>query len=313
LTVNATGAAVDRLLKPLGLSARLPLLKAMNLVTTRHAADEALGGLSISGRPLFLVPWRGRAVFGTWESKQPVTAAETGVDRDEVTEFIDDLNQAFPALDLEASDVSLVHRGLVPAAVRRDGSIGLEGHEQTRDHAVDGIEGLMSVAGTKYTTARAVAERLTDRVLEKLGRSRQPCRTAVTPLPGGDFRNVPRATDDARREYGAQLPHDTIAHLIAAYGSRFRDVIRASAGQPASLMRLSQSSPVIGAELIWAARREMAVTLQDAVVRRTPLGALGHPGDPAALCAAAIMAGEHKWSPEQTAAELSSLRGFYQS
>ena len=68
LTVNATGAAVDRLLKPLGLSTGMPMLKAMNLVTRRDAGDEALGGRSSSGRNLFLVPWRERALFGTWES-----------------------------------------------------------------------------------------------------------------------------------------------------------------------------------------------------------------------------------------------------
>src|SRR5690349_2803485 len=43
MTVNATGAAVDRLLAPLKLSARVPLLKAMNLVTRREAGEEALG------------------------------------------------------------------------------------------------------------------------------------------------------------------------------------------------------------------------------------------------------------------------------
>src|SRR5205823_7222087 len=43
VTVNATGAAVDRLLAPLGVSARVPLLKAMNLVTRREAGEEALG------------------------------------------------------------------------------------------------------------------------------------------------------------------------------------------------------------------------------------------------------------------------------
>ena len=42
----------------------------MNLVTRRDAGDAALGGRSASGRNLFLVPWRGRALFGTWESSQ---------------------------------------------------------------------------------------------------------------------------------------------------------------------------------------------------------------------------------------------------
>src|SRR5262245_19472195 len=53
LTVNATGARVDRLLAPLGLSTGIQMLKAMNLVTRRDAGDEALGGRSTIGRNLF--------------------------------------------------------------------------------------------------------------------------------------------------------------------------------------------------------------------------------------------------------------------
>src|SRR6185312_8114246 len=68
LVVNATGGAVDRLLKTAGVSSGVPMLKAMNLVTRRDAGDEALGGRSAAGRYLFLVPWRERALFGTWES-----------------------------------------------------------------------------------------------------------------------------------------------------------------------------------------------------------------------------------------------------
>ena len=111
VTVNVTGAGVDRLLSPLGLSTRLPWLKAMNLVTTREAGEEALGGIAPSGRAFFLVPWRGRALFGTWESGRAAAPDELGVNGDEVEQFIAELNQAFPALELKSSDVSLVHRG----------------------------------------------------------------------------------------------------------------------------------------------------------------------------------------------------------
>jgi glycine/D-amino acid oxidase-like deaminating enzyme len=48
--VNATGGAVERLLGSIGLPTRMPLLMAMNLVTTRDAGDAALGGRSASGR-----------------------------------------------------------------------------------------------------------------------------------------------------------------------------------------------------------------------------------------------------------------------
>src|SRR5262245_31220099 len=69
VVVNATGGHVDALLAPLQLQSGVPMLKAMNLVTRRDAGEEALGGRSSTGKNLFLVPWRERAVFGTWESE----------------------------------------------------------------------------------------------------------------------------------------------------------------------------------------------------------------------------------------------------
>src|SRR5262249_14108325 len=155
ITVNATGAAADRLLQPLGLSARVPLLKAMNLVTRREAGEEALGGRGASGRMLLLVPWRTRALFGTWESDRASAPDATGISSAEVAEFVAELNRTFPSLDLKPDDVTLVHRGVVPAVAAGDGHLALQGHEQVRDHADDGIEGLLTVAGAKYTTARA--------------------------------------------------------------------------------------------------------------------------------------------------------------
>jgi glycerol-3-phosphate dehydrogenase len=158
LTINATGAAVDRLLKPIGLSAGVPMVRAMNLVTKRDAGDEALGGRSSMGRYLFLVPWRERALFGTWESDRVCDPADTSVAEGDVASFIAALNQAFPALDLLLADVTLIHHGLVPAVVR-GGHAAPAAHEQIRDHATEGREGLISIAGTKYTTARGRATR----------------------------------------------------------------------------------------------------------------------------------------------------------
>src|SRR4029453_366595 len=184
ITVNATGGRMDALLKPLNLSSGVPMLKAMNLVTRRDAGEEALGGRSSVGKNLFLVPWRERAVFGTWESDKPWDPADGAIGEQEVQAFIAELNHAFPALDLTRSDVTLVHRGLLPAVVR--GNRGaLQGREQVRDHASEGFDGLLTVTGPKYTTARAVAERFTDRLLSKLQRAALPPHTATTPPPGG--------------------------------------------------------------------------------------------------------------------------------
>jgi glycerol-3-phosphate dehydrogenase len=311
LTVNATGASVDRLLEPLGIATRMPLIEAMNLVTTRAAGEEALGARTASGRHLFLVPWRGRALLGTFESQKPVESGASGASTDGVNAFIAELNQAFPALDLNLGDVTLVHRGVVPAARGGDGKLRLEGHEQVRDHTVDGVEGLLSVAGTKYTTARAVAERVVSRVIAKLRRSPLPCRTATTLLPGGSARDSTLTIAEARRDHDAGLPSDTIPHLVAAYGSRYRDVLALSRDKPEWCARVADGSPVIGAQLVWAVRKEMAMRLSDAVIRRTPLGALGYPGDEAVQRAAMIMRGQLGWSDERARREIDVVRTFY--
>ena len=75
--------------------------------------------------------------------------------------------------------------------------------------------------------------------------------------------------------------------------------------------RLAPDSPVIGAELVLAARKEMALTLADAVIRRTPLGALGHPGDAALARAAAIVGAELGWSDERRQQEIAAVDAFY--
>jgi glycerol-3-phosphate dehydrogenase len=310
VTVNATGARVDHLLKPLGASTGIPMMKALNLVTRRDAGEEALGGRSFTGRNLFLVPWRERALFGTWESDRVCDPDDTTIEERDLAAFITDLNQAFPALDLTLADITLVHRGVVPASVRGN-RVSLEAHEQVRDHAVDGIEGMLSVAGTKFTTARAVAERITDALLSKLQRAAVPCRTAATPLPGGSVRDVGLAIADARREFDEGLPTDTIPHLIAAYGSRYRNVMDVASNRPEWRTRVAPDSPVIGAQLILAARKEMAPTLADIVIRRTPLGALGCPGDSVLARAAAMVGGELGWSEDRRRDEIAAVRGFY--
>src|SRR5439155_26087617 len=124
---------------------------------------------------------------------------------------------------------------------------------------------------------------------------------ASTPLPGGEMTNAPEDVADP----------DVSAHLVAAYGSRHREVLAAAAKRPEWRTRVADDSPVIGAELVWAVRHEMALTLGDAVIRRTPLGALGYPGDQAASCAADIVGGELGWSEERKREEIRALQAFY--
>src|SRR6185437_11777308 len=116
---------------------------------------------------------------------------------------------------------------------------------------------------------------------------------------------------EARRTCAFGLPANAIPHLIRAYGTGYREVLALCNERPELAARVGDDSAVIGAELVWATRREMALTLADAVVRRTPLGALGYPGNTAVDRAADLVGGELGWSSERRRSEVAALRRFY--
>jgi glycerol-3-phosphate dehydrogenase len=182
-TVNAAGPWVSTFLQHAGLASTWPLMKAMNLVTSRPARKMALVAPTRAGRALVLLPWQGRTLVGTSESADERTADDQRVTRTEVTAFLAEVNETFPALDLSMDEITLVHRGVVPAE-NNGGTLALLGHSRIVDHAPDGMRDLISVIGVKYTTARAVAEQTVDLILTKLGRPAVACRTSEVTLPG---------------------------------------------------------------------------------------------------------------------------------
>jgi glycerol-3-phosphate dehydrogenase len=130
-----------------------------------------------------VLPWKGRTLVGTSESRELREPDDQGARRDELDRFLEEIQGTFPALGLEPDEVTLVHRGIVPAALA-NGHLSLLGRSRIIDHAREGGPAdLVSIVGVKYTTARAVAEKAVDLILRKLGRMPAPCRTADTLLP----------------------------------------------------------------------------------------------------------------------------------
>jgi glycerol-3-phosphate dehydrogenase len=195
MVVNAAGPWAATVFDP-SASTRWPLMKVMNLVTSRPARKVALVGATRGGRGLVLLPWRGCTLVGTGESSDLRQPNDQEARRDEVDVFLSVVNETFPALGLKPEEVTLVHRGIVPAAAA-NGRISLLAQSRIIDHAEDA---LVSIVGVKYTTARAVAEQAVDLIMRKLGRSPVACRTADTVLPESGL-------DD-------RAPADPIAHAV---------------------------------------------------------------------------------------------------
>jgi glycerol-3-phosphate dehydrogenase len=311
MTVNAAGARAGTMMQTLGVSHRLPLLKAMNLVTSKPASDIALAAPAPSGQMLTLVPWRGRAIVGTGQSKTLVQPDATGVTTHEVNAFIAEANGAFPALRLTRDDVTLVHRGIVPATEASDAAPALLSVPVIYDHAADGAAGAMTVIGVKYTTARRVAQTVTERIAKRLGKRLAPSRTATTVLPGAGIADHEALAIETARACALDLPVATIRHLIALYAERTADIVRLMHERPDLRTPVSPAVATLGAEVVHVIRHEMAIRLTDAIIRRTSLGAAGLPDEAALRRSAEIAARELGWEADRTETELAAVRQFY--
>jgi glycerol-3-phosphate dehydrogenase len=301
VTINATGAAAGRLMAAFGLRSSPPLVKAMNLVTARPAPSVACGAASASGRLLFALPWQGRLSIGTWHGPKPCGADASLVTPEELDGFLTEINEAFPELDLKQRDVTLVQRGVVPAHVRF-GKLDLADRPIVREHRTDGIDGAITLMGVKYTTARALAQRAVTLAMAQIGKH-APAVSARTQLPG----ELPDGTPSPFPSIDGDAWH----HLQRLYGSRAVEVAEHVRERRTLAERITPSLQVIGAQVVEAVRNEMALTLEDVVLRRTGLGSAGYPGDAAVLKLETILRDELGWTSTRVADEVQSLKEFY--
>jgi glycerol-3-phosphate dehydrogenase len=287
VTLLAPGSSLESLQAAWGVDGAPPLLRAMNLLLDRPARDIAVVAPSPSGRMLTAVPSYGYILAGTHQSDQPVDAGEPGPPSGAVEACLADVNATFPVLKAGPGDIRLVHYGLVPA-VERNGRASLLGEPRTIRHGTRGVAGLISLVGTKYTTARAAAQHAVDAVFHELSRHRVRSRTAQVPLPHADIADAEGRLIETMRSLDVELDRDIIEHLVGWYGTEAPDVLRFAVNRQ-WLARVAETSPVLAAEMAYASEHAMAMHVDDAIYRRTPVGAAGPPPDAVVSNAAAAM------------------------
>ena len=315
VVVNAAGPWAASLLSELPTAAQgAPpprLSRAMNLVTRKVVNDHACGGV-VQGRYLFLVPWRDVSMLGTSHDAHVGTADQLKVSRWDLEAFLKDAREAFPQAGLTTSDVRLIHRGLLPMMSGSGTKVRLVKESQVVDHSKHGLPGLVSMFGVRYTTARFTAEQAVDAVFRVMGHATPPpCRTAETPLQGGSILHMDNFLKAVMLREVDGIPAETLKRIAATYGTGYDLVLQMARDVPALGRPIGRDCAVIGAEILYAARTEMAVKLGDALIRRTEAGAAGHPGSDAVERAGAIMARAHEWDEWHMRNEIAEVEAFY--
>jgi glycerol-3-phosphate dehydrogenase len=117
-------------------------------------------------RTYFLRPWKGRLLAGTIHDTWTASVQTRPMpNKAQINSCIEDLNQAIPGLGLSDREVLRIFSGLLPAA--EAGTEKLAKREVIYEHKSDGLKGLYSISGVKFTTARLVAEKTLRRAFGK--------------------------------------------------------------------------------------------------------------------------------------------------
>jgi glycerol-3-phosphate dehydrogenase len=263
---------------------------------------------------LFIVPWRSYSLIGTMHTPYVGLPQDYQISEDIIQDFIDEINTAYPGVALTRHDILYVHWGFLPMVKPNDQSdqVKLVREGQIYDHEQeDGLKGLVTVVGVKYTTARYMAQKVVDLVVEKLDREAPPCQTHKTPVYGGRIDQF----DDflvrtiKKRPFG--LSPKVMQHLIYNYGSEYSQILGYLDEVPAWGQTIPGGAAVLKAEVIHAIREEMAQKLTDVVQRRTELGNAGLPDEVSLRLCARLMAAELGWDQARKEQELDEVRAAY--
>jgi len=295
---QATGAAAaHKLIRSKGIHLLVPQLSSAGLTIEAGAGH------------LFALPWRGHTLLATTDTPFTGDPAKLAVSEDDIEGFLTTFRKYLPHAGLARDRVEFFYAGLRPLV--SDGSkdsYNVSRRSELVDHGKEGtLDGLFSALGGKWTTSRALAQTITDALVAKLEVKAQRCATATTPLPGGRFDRF----EEMVKGYQKTWPGiSSLRHLAHMLGARLPEALRGA--RLTDLATLGPSGDT-AAQIAFALREEMALTLEDMVMRRTGIGQFGRPDSGVLEKIASLMAAQLGWNQEKQLREIAGLDPIYRT
>ena len=258
-------------------------------------------------RSVFVVPWEESpyVFIGTTDTAYEGGLDDPTCDPEDVAYLLDAIN-TLTTSNLTVDDVTGVWAGLRPLIKPSKGTkVSARTADLSRRHKVEtSKEGVVLITGGKWTTYRLMAEDAVDEVARQLPGTWK-CKTRSLPLHGAPAK---------KKEAEAALPgvdDEVAAHLLHRYGTDAATVASLIVGDPSLGEPLIDSLPFLGAEVVYAVRSEMAVTLDDVLSRRTRARLQNARATrKASKRAAKLMAQELGWDKDRRKGEVKAFRAL---
>ncbi|HEY8439474.1 MAG TPA: glycerol-3-phosphate dehydrogenase/oxidase [Candidatus Limnocylindrales bacterium] len=306
VVIDATGVWGADPASPLsGGTTRLLPSRGAHLVVPRDRIPSDVGlTIRVPGKVVFLVPWPHFWLIGTTDAPYDGPIDRPTAGRDEVDELLAAVNGVLD-VDLARGDIVGTYAGLRPLIAPSGGSTV----KASREHRVV-VErnGLVRVSGGKYTTYRQMAEETIDAALGVLGERAKdrPTGTPTRRLVGAaDRGDLDALAGRLAAEPGLSGP--VAARLVARHGTDASAVV--AIGRECNLLApLVEGEEPIEAEIVWAARHELGLSLDDVLARRTRLvQELPDRGAAIAPRVAEILGAELGWDEGRRSREISEF------
>jgi len=252
VVINATGVFTDEILKMDDATAknRIRPSQGIHLVFDKSflpGNDAIMIPKTDDGRVLFLVPWHDKVVVGTTDTLLDSHSLEPKPLETEVDFIIDTANR-YLNKNVSRDDVLSIFAGLRPLAAPKDKSEKTK--EISRSHKIIVSDSeLITITGGKWTTYRRMAQDTVDKMIELNKLPSAKCRTKDLLI------------------HGANGTVDRTNHLYI-YGTDKKGIERLIKEDPGLAERLHPRLQFTKAEIIFAARNEMARTIEDVLARR---------------------------------------------
>src|SRR4029077_6313822 len=278
IVVNAAGPWVREVSRMARTSVQLRPAKGIHVVYPHRISNFSISAESIDGRDLLLGCPHVFSLLGTTDDDFYGDLDSVDVLEDEVDYLLQAFERVFPSI----RDYRPVRTttGVRPTLFKwRRYEDELSRRYEVIDHAPDGAEGFVTIAGGKLSMYRLMAEETADLVSRKLGHQ-APSITATRPLPGNESDVEP--PDELGRRFG--ITALAAMKLQTRHGSNAAAVL--SESHPGRMV--CRWEPITEAELVHAARHEQVRTLADAF-RRVGLAAGPCAGAACVLRAAGVI------------------------
>jgi glycerol-3-phosphate dehydrogenase len=263
--VNATGVWADRL-RPDELhdEAEVPRIRpsrGTHVVLARETLPLDAGAIvpAGGGRAIFALPWLGSTLVGTTDNEHDAEDLDHVLpDDDDIAYLLGAVNAYFGSA-IGREHIAGTYAGVRPLISTGDPKKSVDISRKAELYETS--SGMITITGGKLTTWRRMAKMTVDRLVEREART-APCRTQDVPLGQAvDAADLPRVEG---------VPDDAYERLAGRYGHAAHEVL-AVAGERGELAQpiVAGGPPDLLAEATYAARREQAVGVGDALLRRT--------------------------------------------